>query len=354
MNKEAPLRIGIILMIILFSVMIALQRGSDSDNITYEERVKEDIFGSETKEGFLPALPFDIRAVMSKAGLSNKTFCPFINPYMSQLFAAGSLEVSKNYGNPLYHALLYSMDRAPQFCADDCNRAHPPIVVDCEPDDRACFGIYRAEDEIRQENFQTCVNDCIGTEATCETAILAEYDYENENYVLSCGDYSRTLEIDELADGLNRSIAYLGSIGLSDYGLSVNDKIAGWQCFVFFGIIPFFAMYFFLMDIMGFTMFSRKLKILLTIFGSVLAIMSGTFAKFIWQLSYIAALGVQGTFLLVMVFLSFISLIMSWIGSIGAASGDASRRSAELSLGMAEKYTFQALGRAVQHDNKKN
>jgi len=292
MNKEMPLRIGLVFMVFIFSVFIWLQKADTSDNSVASD-IKTNVSGLFSKFGV------NFSKALKTTGLSEEIFCPFINPYMSELFSAGSLEVDNNANNPLFVALTFSIDHT------DCN-----------------------------------------------SPVSATFDYDTNKYTVICGAFSKEMTVDELADKLNQSISYLRSEGLSDFGLSANDKMPGWQCFFFFGILPFIALYFFLLDILGFTMFSPRLKVLITLLSSSFAIMTGVFARFIWQLSYIAALGIKGTFLLVIVFLSFLSLLMSWIGSIGAATGDAYRQTAELGAGMAEKYTFKAISKAFEEGNK--
>jgi hypothetical protein len=90
-------------------------------------------------------------------------------------------------------------------------------------------------------------------------------------------------------------------------------------------------------------MLSPKLKTLIVVFASTLAIMTGAFAKFVWQLAYVASMSVQATFLIVMLVLAFSSVIISWVGSFNLALGEAREEAAQLSAGLAQKYTFEAM-----------
>ena len=235
----------------------------------------------EFREGVVGKLPVDIPTLLQESGLGARAYCPYINPYMSQLFSAGSLEVGP--GHPLHGALEQAMG-----------------------------------------------SDCKGR-------ISATFDYDSEQYELECGDSSVQMSTDQLAGKLNTYVASLG-------GTYLKEKIPLWQCFAFFGFLPFVAMALFLRDILWFTMLSRKVKLLVVVFSSVLAVITGGFAMFVWQLAYLASMSVQATFIVVMLVLAFSSVLMSWIGSINLARAEARKEAAQMAAGLAQKYTFGELG----------
>lgn len=238
-------------------------------------------------------IPVNISGFVDMSGLGEEGYCPFINPYMSQLFSAGSIEVTG--GNPLYGALCY---------------------------------VFSGK---------------LGSD--CGATISMTYDYDTDEYVLAPSNVEvekhKRLTPASLSEKLNDYSAETGT------SLHLDTKVKGWQCYLFFGVFPFIAMSLFLKDILGFSMLSPKLKLLISVFASVLAVITGSFAKFVWQLAYIASMSVQATFLVVMLFLMFISVILSWFGSYYAAVGQAKQEAAEAAAGLAQKYTFKAISEAL-------
>lgn len=242
--------------------------------------------GAEVKEEFqanvLGTVPADFFTMAQESGLTTRTYCPYINPYMSQLFSAGSLEVGA--GNDM-HKVLTNV-----------------------------------------------------TGSDCSGQVSAIFNYDTGRYDLKCsGTTVMSVTIEELSEEMNTYVAETGQMG------SLKETIPIWQCFVFFGVLPFVAMFLFLKDILGFTMLSQKVKMLVAIFASALAIMTGVFSEFIWDLAHIASLSVQATFIVVMLVLAFSSVIMSWIGSVNAARAEAQHEAAQMASNLAQKYTFAEL-----------
>jgi hypothetical protein len=266
MGSDLALKIVVVFMVLLGAFFMWYTTGATDE-------VRQDVEG-----GLLSRIPF-LGDIGAASGLGDRSYCPFINPYMAELFSAGSIEVPP--GHPLHDALDASI------------------------------------------------------EGGCDAPISAALDGETAEYVIECqGVGSARVEPDKLAELLN---AYVGET------FSLKQRIPLWQCFLFFGVLPFAAMFFFLRDILAFTMLSPKVKTLVTLFASALAIMTGAFARFVWQLAYVAAVSVQATFLIILLFLTFLSVIMSWIGSINTAIGQSKEQAAELSAGLAQKYTFAAM-----------
>jgi len=270
MRSDLVAKIVVVLMVLFGSIYIwySSEQG---------EQVK-----TEFQENVMGTMPVDIPTMLRESGFGTSAYCPYVNPYMSQLFSAGSLEVGQ--GNPLHKALTYAIG-----------------------------------------------SDCTGT-------VSAIFNYDTEVYDLKCsGTVVATQTITELSEKLNE---YSRESGESAY---MEQTIPLWQCFLFFGVLPFVAMSLFLRDILGFTMLSQKVKLLMVIFTATLAIISGAFAKFVWDLAYIASMSVQATFIVVMLVLVFSSVILSWVGSLNAAMAEAKDEAAQMASGLAQKYTFGEL-----------
>jgi hypothetical protein len=234
---------------------------------------------TEFGENIIGSMPVDIPAMLQESGFGTRAYCPYMNPYMSQLFSAGSIEVGP--GNPLHGALTFAAG-----------------------------------------------SDCAGMSS-------AIFDYDTGLYDVQCsGATVASLSTEDLSEKINE---YSKETGEAAY---LEQTIPLWQCFVFFGMLPFIAMSLFLRDILGFTMLSHKVKFLIVVFTSIVAVMSGVFAKFVWNLAYIASISVQATFIVIMLVLAFSSVLLSWVGSINAAMGEARMEAAQAASGIAQKFTF--------------
>ena len=283
MNLDLPLKLAVVLLIVGGSVYF------------WYSKEGGDISG-DVEENLLGLIPLNVSQYLGYAGLNDEGYCPLINPYTSELFSVGFLDVGP--GHPLHSAGCYIL------------------------------------------------TNNLGN--TCSERISFNFDYEKETYIVESLQYRWEGAPDALAEKFNTYSELTGT------SLSLKQKIKGWQCYAFFGVLPFIAMVLFLRDIMGFAMFSPRLKNLIALFVSMIAVFTGLFSKFVWQLSQIAAISVQGTFLIVMLLLGIVSIIMSWIGSMGAAVGEARRESAELAEGLAQKSAMNAIFRAVGGGQKKD
>ncbi len=281
MPRDFLLKLALILMIVFGSVYMWFTSSAE-DNPELEEQL-DGLFG-----GLIP--PF-LSEQLNLTGMTTKDYCPYINPYMSQLFSTGALEVTKS--SPIHGALEY---------------------------------VYGKEER--------------NLEFSCSSSMAAIYNYDTEEYALSCKDEISSeifLSTSKMIEGLNESSVKTG------FGLSLKDKIPGWQCLLFFGLMPFFAMFFFLKDILQFTPLRDKVKYLIILMTSFLAIMTGTFSNFVWQLAHIASMSVQATFLIVLLIFMFISLLLNWISSFSNAFAAGRKMSAQAAAGLAQRKMLSAV-----------
>ncbi len=143
------------------------------------------------------------------------------------------------------------------------------------------------------------------------------------------------------ADGIDRFSNLLNSASVQDGApfLKFNNKIPVWVCFTTFGLLPFLVLYFFLRDILSFTLLSRTTKQLISIFASLIAIQTGVFSGFVWQIARIANLSVAGTFLSVVIFMSIISMLLSWLGISAGAAAKATEEAQQVAEAVVQEQT---------------
>ena len=85
-------------------------------------------------------------------------------------------------------------------------------------------------------------------------------------------------------------------------------------------------------------------------FVAFIAIQTGSFANIILQITKMAELSVSTAFLTVMLMLSMLSVVMSWIGSFSASAGEAQIQAAEFAYGAAQRKTMEALAAVLSKD----
>ena len=162
--------------------------------------------------------------------------------------------------------------------------------------------------------------------------------FDGKSYRLWNGEKSIVLSREELENTF-----------YSRWGLKLAHGIPAWQCFLVFALIPFITLFFLIEDILQFTLFSPTTKHLISLLVSIIAVYTGAFAQFIWQLAFITAFTVQGTFLIIIVLFSMLSLVFSWLGSFYQAMGRAEEEAAEVVGGLVQT----ALGEAILRSQRK-
>ena len=135
---------------------------------------------------------------------------------------------------------------------------------------------------------------------------------------------------------------------MSGFGIFLRNKIPVWQCMFFFGLFPLLSMIFLLRDALYYVpAFSRRVKFLIILFISLVAILTGGFARFIWYLAYLASINVGGAFLLILLSMIFLSVLLSWLAQLQAAQARAARETERLAKKMASQLTTEALVEAL-------
>lgn len=256
-------------------------------------------------------VPSGASGLFGETGLMNESYCPFVNPYMSQLLTAGSISVSP--GNPLHDGLCYVITE--------------DVGVECEVPISADYNYGENVYEITLFVGHESEEDS-GRRVIENPEDVSSYDVE-------------TLSTKDLASRLNDYARE------SEMTMFLEGEMPGWQCYLFFGMMPFITMFLFLRDILNIAFLSRRMKTLITLFASLLAVITGSFAKFTWQIAYLASISIQGTLLIFMLTMGMMSVILNWIGSIGRAMGSASRQTAKVSAGMVQNAGLDALHRAM-------
>ena len=127
------------------------------------------------------------------------------------------------------------------------------------------------------------------------------------------------------------------------WGLRLKKEIPMWQCFLVFALVPFITLFFLLEDILQFSMFSRRTRHVISLLTAIIAVYSGAFSRFLWYLALISKVTVYGSFLLIIILFSSISLVLSWFGSIYSARARMREEAAELAAGILQTAVGEAL-----------
>ncbi|MBR9681951.1 MAG: hypothetical protein GOV00_04100, partial [Candidatus Altiarchaeota archaeon] len=145
------------------------------------------------------------------------------------------------------------------------------------------------------------------------------------------------------------------SKGLNDYTenqevsfIKFNYKIPAWVCFLTYGLLPMLVLYFFLRDLLDFTLFSALTKQLISIFASLMAVQVGMFSSFVLQIAKIAKMSAGGAFLSVVFFMSIISVLMSWMGTGAKAAARAKKETQQMVEGIVQEETAGAFFKAFR------
>ena len=284
------------LMVVTFLVLVVFSR----INLTVEGKEVNalQLFFSKFPVGGLVDPLFDM------FGFGEETYCPFFNPYMTKLMALepGDEPIVITKEEPLYPVL-----------ADVLNAKH--ITVE----DR----IYVVFDGKKFMLFTS-----------------------QEAYDPYFVRYSQKVE----GQSVGRSpIAFIDKEELlnyfaSEWGAGLVKKIPMWQCFLVFGLVPFAAMFFLFEDILNFSLFSPKVRAMVSFMASVIAVYSGAFAKFVWQLAAMSTFTITGSFFTILLAMSMFSMVLSWFRSLSGVTAEIEKESEKIKYEMYQKGLSNVIG----------
>lgn len=289
-------QLGILLLILVLS---AYRMTSDSTTEDFDENLKSNVSALSSWLGEIPV----IGLVFSSPEFSEQVWCAYANPYLSRFFSTGG-ELTLHPNDAMFEAFGFVLGTG---------TVSPIKVWTVAGSSSVSYlvGDYTLED-------------------------LPESIRKNE---ARSGNsfYNGTLELDKFSKGLND---YSASEDFSF--MKLNNKIPAWVCFITYGFLPMLVMYFFLRDLLNFTLLSNLTKQLISIFSALISIQLGLFSGFVMQIAKIARLSTGGAFLSLIIFLSMSSVILSWMGAGAGASARAKGEAQELAEGMAQKATASA------------
>ncbi len=122
----------------------------------------------------------------------------------------------------------------------------------------------------------------------------------------------------------------------------LSMKIPAWQCFIIYGLLPFLIIFYLLNDILAYTLLSEKTKRAIALFGSLIAILSGGFAKLTQSVASFANLSIGGSFFLLMFLIAAFTTVIGQIGVSATVTKELAEAAVEAATA---KYAERILAR---------
>ena len=294
-----------VVVLALILVLAAYRITSPSATEEVNESLKSNIsFAGDWIKG----LPL-IGPLIEKTHITDQVWCAYANPHLSKFFSAGgTMELA--VGDPLF-----------ELIAD----------VVCSPG----------------AEFDSVESIKLETNEDGDISYLVQFQVlETKTGTITGGE--------DFDDGIDRlsSLLNLASAQEDTPFLQFTNKIPIWVCFITFGLLPFLVLYFFLRDILTLTLLSKTTTQLISIFSSLVAIQTGMFSGFVWQIAKIANMSVAGTFLTVIIFMSVISMLLSWLGIGMSAATRAKEEAQQVAEGVIQRQTAKAFFNVFRKDDK--
>ncbi|MBR9680064.1 MAG: hypothetical protein GOU99_03380 [Candidatus Altiarchaeota archaeon] len=279
-------------------------------------------------------------------GASDQIHCPYVSSYTNQLYSSGELTITGN--NPLCDAVEYAFCISQGGNTDNFNTSRPKGECTTELD----IITEQQNDRILAFDGECALETMPGND---HRTTQIEIKIENENFDITIINQDGSVA----SSGTVSQDAFLVSIaeyeGLANQGLAsalLGQLMPVWQCFIFFGLLPFIVMFMFVRDILGFTLLSPGTRGIISFFASLLAVQTGAFANIIVQIVKMAELSISTAFISVLLFFSMLSVVMSWMGSASTAAGEAQIQAAEYVAGAAQKKSWAAISTALKGGEK--
>ncbi len=117
-------------------------------------------------------------------------------------------------------------------------------------------------------------------------------------------------------------------------------KVKVWECFLIFGLLPFFFLYNFILDLLSFAFLSPRVKKLTAAVVSVIAVVSGILGKIVVAIASTTSISLGPAFLGMLFLMAILSRLLQEFSSIFSSFGLAYSGAAQLATG----YLSQVYG----------
>lgn len=150
--------------------------------------------------------------------------------------------------------------------------------------------------------------------------------------------------------GVSRSSTAAGRPTEPEWQKFISQAFPPWQCYIFFGMLPFTILYYFVFDLMAFTFVSSRTKSIVALSVAMFAVVFGAFTGVAYLLTTITNWA-TGSIIFLLLVLGIASAIMGQLGMTINMSSAAMASVGEAYYGL---KTLQAIGKSVTKEGGGN
>lgn len=129
----------------------------------------------------------------------------------------------------------------------------------------------------------------------------------------------------------------------------IEKPMPPWQCYIFFGMLPFTILYYFMFDLMAFTFVSGRTKKIVALAVAMFAVVFGAFNGVAYLLTTITNWA-TGSIIALLLILGISSAVLGQLGMTMNMSATAAASVGEAYYGL---KTLQAIGRSATKEGEK-